>query len=89
MTSNTKTATSAVSLIMVLFFALVAVSEVNMVKADPILGVIRIMPDGTVEGTDKIQRDGDTYTLTGDVNGYLNTTFGELSGFLLVMKDKS
>ena len=26
------------------------------------------MPDGTVQGTDKIQRNGNTYTLTGDIN---------------------
>jgi len=87
MTSNTKKSTSTIILVIILSFALVAVPEVNMVKADPVFGVIRIMPDGTVEGTDKIQRDGDTYTFTGDVNGYLDNTFGELSGFLLVMKD--
>jgi putative cofactor-binding repeat protein len=60
---------------------------VRVVKADSVLGVIRIMPDGTVEGTDKIHRDGNVYTFTGDVNGYLNNNFGDLEGFLLVMKD--
>jgi putative cofactor-binding repeat protein/parallel beta-helix repeat protein len=47
---------------------------------------VRIMPDGTVEGTDKIQRNGNIYTLTGDINAYLNTTYGDLKGFLLVMR---
>jgi parallel beta-helix repeat protein len=87
MTSNTKENTSTIILILALCFALVAVPEVRMVKADPVFGVIRIMPDGTVEGTDKIQRDGNVYTFTGDVNGYLNNSFGDLKGFLLVMKD--
>jgi len=31
--------------------------------------LIYIRTDGSVEGTDKIQRDGDTYTLTGDISG--------------------
>jgi len=78
---------SVFALLLVLCFALVAVPEVRMAKADPVLGVIRIMPDGTVEGTDKIQRDGNVYTLTGDISGYLNSTFGDLKGFLLVMRD--
>jgi putative cofactor-binding repeat protein/parallel beta-helix repeat protein len=78
---------SVIALLLVLCFAVVAVPEVNIVKAAPVFGVIRIMPDGTVEGTDKIQRDGNVYTFTGDVNGYLNNTFGDLKGFLLVMRD--
>jgi len=78
---------SAIALILVLCFAVVAIPEVRMGKAYPVFGIIRIMPDGTVEGTDKIQRDGNVYTFTGDVNGYLNNTFGDLKGFLLVMKD--
>ena len=45
------------------------------------------MPDGTVEGTDKIQRDGNVYTFTGGFNGYLNSNFWDLKGFLLVMRD--
>jgi parallel beta-helix repeat protein len=52
------------------------------------LGVIRIMPDGTVEGTDKIQRNGNVYTLTDDISVQLNNTFGlELKPCLLIMKD--
>jgi parallel beta-helix repeat protein len=82
-----KKSKSVFVLLLVLCFALVAVPEVRMAKANPVLGVIRIMPDGTVEGTDKIQRDGNVYTLTSDINGYLNSSFGDLKGFLLVMRD--
>ena len=84
---NVKKNKSAIALLLVLCFAVVAIPEVRTVKASPVFGVIRIMPDGTVEGTDKIQRDGNVYTFTGDVNGYLNNTFGSLKGFLLVMRD--
>jgi len=34
-----------------------------------VLPTIYIRADGTVEGTDKIQRDGNVYTLTGDISG--------------------
>jgi putative cofactor-binding repeat protein/parallel beta-helix repeat protein len=78
---------TVVVLLLILYFASSCISEIKILKADPVFGVIRIMPDGTVEGTDKINRDGNVYTFTGDVNGYLNDTFGELKGFLLVMKD--
>ena len=82
-----KNSISLIGLLLILCFSVFIVPEVRVVKADIVFGVIRIMPDGTVEGTDKIQRDGDTYTFTGDVNGYLNTSFGDLKGFLLAMKD--
>ena len=35
----------------------------------PHTGSVRITPDGIVEGTDKISRNGDIYTLTGDISG--------------------
>src|SRR4030042_3120702 len=35
----------------------------------PHTGTIRITPDGIVEGTDKISRNGDIYTLNGDISG--------------------
>ena len=82
-----KKIVSRFALLLVLSFVLVSIPEARIVKAPPVLGAIRIMPSGTVEGTDKIQRNGDIYTLTGDINGYLNDTFGALSGFLLVIKD--
>jgi len=72
---------------MTLCFATVVVPEVCRVKADIFSGIIRIMPDGTVEGTDKIQRNGDVYTFTGDVNADLPSSFTNLEGFMLVMRD--
>src|SRR5512139_1857931 len=35
----------------------------------PFSGDIRITPDGTVEGTDKISREGNVYTLLADLSG--------------------
>lgn len=64
---NTKITTSTIILILVLSFVLVSIPEVRIVKA--VSEIIRIRSDGTVEGTDKIQRNGDMYTLTGDING--------------------
>ena len=53
----------------------------------PVLGEIRIMPDGTVQGTDKIQRNGNIYTLTDNITVELNNTFGDLKPCLLIMRD--
>ena len=64
---STKITTSTIILILTLSFILVSIPEVRLVKAAS--EIIRIREDGTVEGTDKIQRDGDIYTLTGDING--------------------
>ena len=51
---------------MILCFAVISLPEIGIVKAE---STIYIRADGTVEGTDKIQRDGDVYTLTGDISG--------------------
>jgi parallel beta-helix repeat protein len=51
-------------LLLILCFVLVSIPEIGIVKAD---STIYIRADGSVEGTDKIQRDGDVYTFTGDV----------------------
>jgi parallel beta-helix repeat protein len=55
------------SIVLILF----TVSLEGCVYAAPLphTGTIRITPDGIVEGTDKISRNGDTYTLTGDISG--------------------
>ena len=55
---------AAIILLLILFFAVVSISEIGIVKAE---STIYIRADGSVEGTDKIQRDGDIYTLTGDI----------------------
>jgi len=64
-----KTAT----LIIFLCFALLTVLFCSLphvyAETPPFEGDIRITPEGTVEGTDKISRDGNNYTLVGDLNG--------------------
>ncbi len=53
-------------LILLLCSVWVAISNIEIVKAN---GTIYIRSDGSVEGKDKIQRDGDVYTLTGGISG--------------------
>ena len=55
----------SLSLVTILFFT----SEFTNAISSPFIGKIRITPDGTVEGTDKIRRDNNIYTLTGDLSG--------------------
>ena len=52
--------------VFLLFSTALFVGFVRPVVAD---GTIYIRPDGSVEGTDNIQRDGNVYTLTGNING--------------------
>jgi len=59
--------TAFVLAILVLFsFVLVSLPQIGVVKAE---STIYIRADGSVEGTDKIQRDGDIYTFTGNIAG--------------------
>jgi hypothetical protein len=55
-------------LVVLLVFSLVWVSflQVGDVKAQ---STVYIRNDGTIEGTDKIQQNEDTYTFTGDITG--------------------
>lgn len=55
-------------LLLILCFVLVSIQEIRIVKAN---STIYIRADGSVEGTDKIQRDGNVYTFTGNVDGAL------------------
>jgi len=64
MLSNLKKITTTFALILVLSFTLVSISEIGIVKAE---GTIYIRTDGTVEGTDKIHRNGNVYTFTGNL----------------------
>jgi len=59
---------SAFLLVLLLFLSVFMVSflQIRVVKAE---GIIYIRADGSIEGTDKIQRDGDVYTLISDING--------------------
>jgi hypothetical protein len=51
-------------LTLILTGTLMLAFNIRLVKAQ---GVIYIRPDGSVEGTDKIQRDGNTYTFTDNI----------------------
>jgi len=54
----------AALLLLILCVALVAFPNVEIVKAEE---TIYIRADGSIEGTDKIQRDGNVYTFTDDL----------------------
>jgi parallel beta-helix repeat protein len=53
-------------LFLTIYFAVVSISEIGIVKAET---TIYIKADGSVEGTDKIQKDGNVYTFTDNING--------------------
>jgi len=55
----------ALILLLILSFVLVTFPQIEIVKAQ---AIIYIRADGIIEGTDKIQRNGDTYTFTGNVS---------------------
>jgi parallel beta-helix repeat protein len=55
---------TALILLLTLCFAIVSISQIGLVKAE---GTIYIRADGSVEGTDKIQIDGDIYTFTDNI----------------------
>jgi parallel beta-helix repeat protein len=57
---------SMLTLLLILSFLLISLPEIKRVEAQ---GTIYIRSDGSVEGTDKIQRHGDVFTLTGDIFG--------------------
>ncbi len=61
-----KKSASVLVLLLVLSFTLVSLPEIGIVKAG---GTIYIRSDGTVEGTDKIQRVGNVYSFTDNVHG--------------------
>jgi parallel beta-helix repeat protein len=57
---------TALILLLVLCFAVVSISQIEMVKAQEPLN-LTIKPDGSVEGTDKIHRDGNVYIFTDNI----------------------
>ncbi|MCW4044056.1 MAG: hypothetical protein NWE94_00890 [Candidatus Bathyarchaeota archaeon] len=63
-----KSAVASV-LIFALLFSVVAVSPMANSEVAPTYAAITIKSDGSVEGTDKIQRQGNVYTFTGDIFG--------------------
>jgi len=56
---------SLLVLIFLLYFAVVTIPQIGVVKAE---GIIYILSDGSVEGTGKIQRNGEIYVLTGNIS---------------------
>jgi parallel beta-helix repeat protein len=60
-----KRSASLLVLLLFLSVTLVSFSQIETVKAQE---TIYIRSDGSVEGTDKIHRDGDVYLLTGDIS---------------------
>jgi parallel beta-helix repeat protein len=75
---------SASILVLLLLFSVVLVSlpQIEIVKAEePIV----IKPDGSIEGTDKIHRNGNVYTLTGNIDVYKGSV--PFSGGINVQRD--
>jgi parallel beta-helix repeat protein len=72
----------------ILCFAVVSVPEVGVAAED---GAIYIKADGTVGGTDKIQRVGDVYTFTGNIEGSISVERNNIiidgAGYKLQPKD--
>ena len=55
-------------LLVLIFLVAPCIIATSPAKAQ-FLGSVYINPDGSVAGTDSIQRDGDVYTLTGNISG--------------------
>jgi parallel beta-helix repeat protein len=64
---------AALILVLVLCLVVVSLPQIRVVKAQ---GTIYIRADGTVEGTDKIRRDGDIYTFLGSISLYDSEIYG-------------
>lgn len=70
----TKTAMAST---LILTFLLSAVAGIQLIKPT-YAQTIAIKPDGSVEGTDRIQREGNVYTLTGDLSSSLQVQKGSI-----------
>jgi parallel beta-helix repeat protein len=68
-----KKSASALVLLLLVSVVLVSLPQIKMVKAEN--SRIYIRADGKVAGTDKIKREGDVYTFTGDI-GTENWSYG-------------
>ena len=77
-----KNSVSRFVLLLALCSVLVSLPEINMAKAN---GPIYIRSDGTVEGTEKIQRDGNVYTFTDDIStgSYSGGIIFEVGGIII------
>jgi len=81
---------TALILFLILCFAVVSISQIGEVKAE---GTIYIKADGSVEGTDLLQRNNNTYTFLNDVSGNIVVSKDFItidgSGFTLEESDDS
>ncbi len=75
-----KKSASILVLLLFLSFVLVSLPQIGVIKAEMIT-YIYIRADGSVEGTDKIQRDENFYTLTDNI--YNSTIFVEKDGVVI------
>jgi nitrous oxidase accessory protein NosD len=71
------------SLLAILAFSLILASTTGEAQLPADVGIIRIRSDGNVEGTEKIQRNGEVHTLTGN----LESSVGSDEAFIFVEKD--
>jgi len=62
---------SASALVLLLLFSVivVSISQIEKTEAATTFEFVKINADGTVEGTEKIQRDGNVYTFTDNIYG--------------------
>jgi len=74
-----KKSASIIVLFLFLIVFMVSLPQIGVVKAE---STVYIRADGSVEGTDKIQRNGDIYTLTGNISGSIQvqTSFIVIDG---------
>ena len=68
MPHNAGKITSAITLMLVVSIALVSFPAIRPVNGE---SIVYIRADGTVEGTNKISRNGNVYTFTSDINAGL------------------
>jgi hypothetical protein len=68
----------ALALIFALLFPSVIAAQLVKVGTAQTYGAIKIKPDGSVEGTDKIQRQGNVYTLTGNLSDSIEVQKGNI-----------
>jgi parallel beta-helix repeat protein len=60
---------TALILLIILCFAVVSISKIEKTEGSTTFEFVNINADGTVEGTDKIQRDGNIYAFTDNIYG--------------------
>jgi len=78
-----KTALAHVLISVLLFSAITGTQLINVTSAQANPTIISIKADGSVDGTDKIQRDGNIYTLIADLSGAIDA----MEVFIKIEKD--